>query len=127
METIIKHVKTKDYHHVSLCSLLCDDFSYIKYIKVNVSLSAGDEELITDLELHQPINIESACGTPPYTNFTQGFQETLDYIFIDSDTLTVTKVVPLPSHEDVTANVGLPSIVFPSDHLALICDLTFRH
>ncbi|CAG5136448.1 unnamed protein product [Candidula unifasciata] len=88
--------------------------------------SGGSEELISGLELHQPMNIESACGTPPYTNFTRGFQETLDYIFIDSDKLQVTQIVPMPSHEDVTANIALPSIVFPSDHLALICDLKFK-
>uniref|UniRef100_A0A0B7A3X0 Endonuclease/exonuclease/phosphatase domain-containing protein n=2 Tax=Arion vulgaris TaxID=1028688 RepID=A0A0B7A3X0_9EUPU len=88
--------------------------------------SAGDEEHISNLELHHAMNIESACGTPPYTNFTKGFRETLDYIFIDTDRLEVTKVVPLPSHEDVTANIALPSIVFPSDHLALICDVKFK-
>lgn len=91
-----------------------------------MNIAAGSEDLISSLELHQPMNIESACGTPPYTNFTRGFRETLDYIFIDSDKLQVTQVVPLPSHEDVTANIALPSVVFPSDHLALICDLKFK-
>ncbi|CAL1533474.1 unnamed protein product [Lymnaea stagnalis] len=89
-------------------------------------ISAGKEEAFTSLELYQPINMESACGRPAYTNFTQGFQETLDYIFIDSDKLEVTSVVPMPSEEEVRAHVALPSIVFPSDHIAQICDLKFR-
>ena len=33
------------------------------------------------------------------------------------------QVVPLPSLEEVTRHCALPSIVFPSDHIALIADL----
>ncbi|RUS84830.1 hypothetical protein EGW08_007371 [Elysia chlorotica] len=88
--------------------------------------SAGEEQLLTSLELCQPMNILSACGTPSYTNYTSGFQATLDYVFINADLLEVAKVVPLPSHEEVTANIALPNRVFPSDHLALVCDLKFR-
>ena len=71
------------------------------------------------------MNIKSACGTPSYTNYTSGFQATLDYIFIDNDLLEVAKVVPLPTDEEVKANIAIPSRVFPSDHLALVCDLKF--
>ncbi|XP_059160950.1 2',5'-phosphodiesterase 12-like [Physella acuta] len=88
--------------------------------------SAGKEEKLSTLELQHPMNIVSACGTPAYTNFTQGFQATLDYIFIDTDKLQVTQVVPMPSHEDVTQNIALPSVVFPSDHIALISDIKFK-
>ncbi|GFN89580.1 2',5'-phosphodiesterase 12 [Plakobranchus ocellatus] len=88
-------------------------------------LSGEKEQVLSTLELFQPKSIISACGVPPYTNFTAGFQGTLDYIFVDSDLLEVTKVVPLPSDEEVRANVAIPSSVFPSDHLALICDLRF--
>ncbi|GFR85313.1 2',5'-phosphodiesterase 12 [Elysia marginata] len=87
--------------------------------------SDGKEQLLSTLELHQPMNIISACGTPAYTNYTSGFQATLDYIFIDDDRLEVTKIVPLPSDEEVKANIAIPSQVFPSDHLALVCDLKF--
>uniref|UniRef100_A0A2C9JMN6 2',5'-phosphodiesterase 12 n=1 Tax=Biomphalaria glabrata TaxID=6526 RepID=A0A2C9JMN6_BIOGL len=88
--------------------------------------SAGPEEYLTGLELSQPINMASACGVPPYTNFTRGFKETLDYIFFDSDKLEVTRVIPMPDHQDVTAHKALPSVVFPSDHIAQICELKFR-
>ncbi|KAH9498116.1 2',5'-phosphodiesterase 12 [Bulinus truncatus] len=88
--------------------------------------SAGPEEKLTGLELFQPIDLLSACGTPAYTNFTEGFKATLDYIFVESDKLEVTKVIPMPSQEDVTAHIALPSPVFPSDHIAQICDLKFK-
>ncbi|XP_005090525.1 2',5'-phosphodiesterase 12 [Aplysia californica] len=88
--------------------------------------SAGPEEKITGLELRQPMNIESACGTPKYTNFTPMFNECLDYVYIDADKLKVESVVPMPDHADVVANAGLPSVVFPSDHIALICDLKLK-
>ena len=72
------------------------------------------------------MNIKSACGIPEYTNYVPNFQATLDYIFIDSDRLQVESVVPMPDHQDVVASSGLPSVVFPSDHIALICDLKFK-
>jgi len=65
----------------------------------------------------------SACGTPDYTNYTHGFHGCLDYIFFDSTSFKCTDVVPLPSHEDVIKYTGLPNIVFPSDHIALVTTL----
>ena len=35
----------------------------------------------------------------------------------------VEQVIPLPSHQEVTTYVALPSVSHPSDHIALICDL----
>lgn len=65
----------------------------------------------------------SACGTPQFTNFTVGFQDCLDYIYCEKNKLEVRQVVPLPSLEELTANTAIPSILFPSDHIALITDL----
>lgn len=76
-----------------------------------------------DLRLEQSIPLDSACGTPQYTNFTSGFADCLDYIFYQKSNLKVTQVVPLPSNEELTQYTALPSIVAPSDHVALISDL----
>lgn len=81
------------------------------------------EEMLTDVELEQSMKLGSACGTPKYTNFTAGFAECLDYIYYDKNNLEVSQVVPFPSYEELTENVALPSVVFPSDHIALISDL----
>lgn len=32
----------------------------------------------------------------------------------------------MPSHDDVIQYTGLPSVLFPSDHLALIADLKVK-
>lgn len=45
-----------------------------------------------DLTLSQDILLDSACGTPKYTNFTQGFAECIDYIFYEKNNLSVNQV-----------------------------------
>jgi len=80
-------------------------------------------EYLEGMNLGHSLALVSACGYPRYTNFVAGFAGCLDYIYVDSNLLTVSKVVPLPSHEDVTMYTALPNVVFPSDHLPLICEL----
>ena len=77
------------------------------------------------VELEHSFQMFSGCGQPMYTNFTTGFQDTLDYIFVDHTYFSGAEVIPFPSHEEVTANVALPSHTFPSDHIALVCDLKY--
>ena len=97
---------------------------------VNLSLSllcfytAGKREFVENMNIESNLAFSSACGYPSYTNFVPAFNGCLDYIYIDS-TLQTERVIPLPSHEDVTQNIALPNRVFPSDHLALVCDLTW--
>lgn len=78
------------------------------------------------LDLKHSFHFKNACGTEQYTNYTAGYRGVLDYIFLDSDKLDVEKVIPLPSHEEVTEFVALPSVYFPSDHLALVVDLKWK-
>ncbi|XP_013133622.1 PREDICTED: 2',5'-phosphodiesterase 12 [Papilio polytes] len=84
------------------------------------------EEKISDLCLSHDFSLGSACGTPPFTNFTVGFADCLDYIFYDKNGFEVEQVVPFPSIEELQAHTALPSIVFPSDHIAIISDLRFK-
>lgn len=78
------------------------------------------------LDLKHNFHFQNAYGSNHYTNFTTGYSGVLDYIFIDSDWLSVTRAVPFPSHEEVTEFVALPSVYFPSDHLALVSDLRWK-
>ena len=78
------------------------------------------------LSVTHELSLGDACSPLPYTNFILSFKAVLDYIFVDRTQLSVERVVPLPSHEEVTENVALPSIEFPSDHLALVCDLKWK-
>ena len=88
-------------------------------------VSGGKDEFIEDMELHHTLDLISACGFPRYTNFVGGFRGCLDYIYVEPKYLTPVTVIPLPSHEEVTKFTALPNIVFPSDHLALVCDLAY--
>ena len=75
------------------------------------------------LELnHQPI-FTSAAGFPKYTNYTLGFKDCLDYIWLEKAKFEVTQVVPFPSEEELALYSALPNIVFPSDHIALVVDV----
>lgn len=79
-----------------------------------------------DTILKHNLRLDTACGTPEYTNYTQNFNGCLDYIFYSKNNLKVTDVVPMPNHEHVTAQVALPNDYFPSDHVALVCTLQWK-
>ncbi|ETO68557.1 hypothetical protein F444_14612 [Phytophthora nicotianae P1976] len=71
------------------------------------------------------LQLVSACGIPAFTNYVTSFVDTLDYVMVGSKTLQVRDVFPLFTEEEVTHEVALPSSTFPSDHVSLVCDLTW--
>ncbi|XP_026686702.1 2',5'-phosphodiesterase 12 [Diaphorina citri] len=98
-------------------------FAVLEKIELSHVLFSDQDEVIEGIPLSQPFPMASACGTPEFTNFTVGFSGCLDYIYYQKDQLKVTQVVPFPSKEELELYSGLPSPVYPSDHLALIADL----
>ena len=86
-------------------------------------LTGGKVEYVEGMNVHHSLELVSACGYPRYTNYVTGFAGCLDYIYVDRRQLKVSTVVPLPSHEEVTTFTALPNVVFPSDHLPLVCEL----
>ncbi|KAL3283062.1 hypothetical protein HHI36_006220 [Cryptolaemus montrouzieri] len=134
LEHCLKHFK-KEYPERRISLVFCGDFNSVPECGIFKLFTAGSvpsdfidyrsnpEEAVENLQIEQKIPLASACGTPQYTNFTVGFADCLDYIFYQKDNLKVCQVVPLPSNEELTENIALPSIVFPSDHVALISDL----
>ncbi|KAI5705163.1 hypothetical protein M8J76_007443 [Diaphorina citri] len=130
---ITKLRQNKPGYEISL--IFCGDFNsspdcgmYRLMTENNVPPDVEDwksnqDEVIEGIPLSQPFPMASACGTPEFTNFTVGFSGCLDYIYYQKDQLKVTQVVPFPSKEELELYSGLPSPVYPSDHLALIADL----
>lgn len=88
------------------------------------SLSGGGD--FHGLDLRHDFRFQNVTGTERCTNYTANFKAVLDYIMIDSDHLTADRVVPLPSVEEVSEFVALPSPYFPSDHLALVADIKWK-
>ena len=84
------------------------------------------EEHCTTLSLRHDFSLFSACGFPSFTNYTAGFKGSLDYIFADKKYFEVASVLPLPDEEELSTHLALPSVVMPSDHLALVCDLKWK-
>ena len=128
------------------CEVLSDKAGFI----VNNNDTEFDDELMQDIVLQQllggvsnPVavvhdgfdgmdvthefNLQDSCGPLLYTNYTAGFKAVLDYVLCDRTLLCVDRVISMPEHRDVIANTALPSVVFPSDHLAVVCDLKWKN
>lgn len=76
--------------------------------------------------LRNEVPLVSATGFPDFTNFVRGFVEVLDYVMVEKDRVEVLQVGALPDRETASRHTALPSPVFPSDHLAVMVDVTLR-
>ena len=56
---------------------------------------------------------------PMFTNYTESFKGTLDHIFFNKDRLEVTHLLETPDVASVARDRGLPSILYPSDHIRI--------
>lgn len=86
----------------------------------------GKEEYFGGFDFGHSLQLKSACGYPHYTNYVEGFSGCLDYIFIEGDKLDVAQIIPMVAHDEITPYTALPNVVFPSDHLAIACDLIWK-
>lgn len=66
--------------------------------------------------------VSAGCDPTRPTHRVRGFCDTIDHILYDPQDFCVRGALPLPTLEDVPV---LPSSDFPSDHLAICCDLNF--
>uniref|UniRef100_U5ETA8 Putative glucose-repressible alcohol dehydrogenase transcriptional effector ccr4 n=1 Tax=Corethrella appendiculata TaxID=1370023 RepID=U5ETA8_9DIPT len=95
LQSIYEEIKQRfelSEHDLSL--IFCGDFNSVpecgiykllteKFVDEHfVDWSSNITEAVRDVRLEQPFNIQSACGCPKYTNFTELFAACLDYIFL---------------------------------------------
>ncbi|XP_051939308.1 nocturnin-like [Hippocampus zosterae] len=109
--------------HIPL--IICGDFNavpteevYCRFVASPLGLDSAYKKLSQD------------CLTEPqYTTWkirpTGECCTTLDYIWYSQDTLRVDAVLDLPSEKEIGPN-RLPSFSYPSDHLSLVCDFSFK-
>ncbi|XP_034146977.1 nocturnin isoform X2 [Esox lucius] len=105
--------------------LVCGDFN------------AVPSEDVYRLFASSPLNLDSAykrlsrdgLSEPAYTTWkirtTGECCSTLDYIWYSRDGFSVDAVLDMPTEEQIGPN-RLPSFNYPSDHLSLVCDLSFK-
>ncbi|KAL0273754.1 UNVERIFIED_CONTAM: hypothetical protein PYX00_006360 [Menopon gallinae] len=118
--------------------ILCGDFNSTPECEIynlikSGSISSDNPIWEKDIEIGKeglsynlPLDMDSAFDAPKFTNYTRSFQGCLDYIFYDKDGFEVSTLYPLPSEEELSANVAIPSVAFPSDHIPLIADLRWK-
>merc|ERR1712039_463026 len=61
-----------------------------------------------------------------YTNYTEDFKGTLDYIFFTGQTLTVLAISQVDDESQLMQETALPSSTRPSDHVSLVATFMFR-
>ncbi|KAH0563970.1 2',5'-phosphodiesterase 12 isoform X1 [Cotesia glomerata] len=123
-------------HNVTI--MLCGDFNstpvdgVYEFITKNAipethkDWTSNSEQIVENVSISHDLALKSACGTPEYTNFTVEFADCLDYIFYETNKLEVSQVIPMPSKEELLLNQAIPSVVFPSDHIAICADLKWH-
>lgn len=105
--------------------LVCGDFNavpseevYRRFITSPLGLDSAYKKLSVD-----------GLNEPEYTTWkirpTGECCSTLDYIWYSKDTLRVDAVLDMPTDEQIGPN-RLPSYRYPSDHLSLVCDFSFK-
>ncbi|XP_034395648.1 nocturnin-like isoform X1 [Cyclopterus lumpus] len=104
---------------------ICGDFNavpteevYRRFITSPLGLDSAYKKLSQD-----------GLTEPEYTTWkirsTGECCTTLDYIWYSQDTLRVDRVLDMPTEEQIGPN-RLPSFSYPSDHLSLVCDFSFK-
>ncbi|XP_026818111.1 2',5'-phosphodiesterase 12 [Rhopalosiphum maidis] len=130
----IKQNITKDYLGSNVSVIFCGDFnstpeSGVYDLATNLLLPEKHRtvKMLNDLKNNLDFKMDSAYDTDVlYSNYTETFFGLLDYIFFTNQHLELIQVLSMPSHDDVIQYGGIPSVLFPSDHLALIADFKIK-
>jgi CCR4-NOT transcription complex subunit 6 len=75
--------------------------------------------------MRHPFSLKSAYGSIgelPFTNYTPGFVDVVDYIWYSNNALRVTAVLGKVDEDYLQKVPGFPNFHYPSDHLALMAE-----
>merc|ERR1711967_126002 len=123
--------------------LLCGDFNSMPESAVYELLRSGSvrsdhEDLKVDpcnllkrLNFGHNLTIGTAYETcngreADYTNYTEDFKGTLDYIWYTTESLVVLAISQVDEESQLTQETALPSSTRPSDHVSLVATFMYR-
>jgi CCR4-NOT transcription complex subunit 6 len=139
---LVQAIEQAPWKHMPL--IICGDFNSTPESAVyeymhQGALRSDHEELRTDpcgllqnVQFEHTLRLTTAYETcsgkeAEYTNFTEEFKGTLDYIFFGSNCLTVLAISQVDEEAQLKQETALPSSTRPSDHVSLVATFMFRN
>ncbi|KAG7195003.1 Glucose-repressible alcohol dehydrogenase transcriptional effector [Scheffersomyces spartinae] len=141
------HGILKKFHHThadddvkGLSLIICGDFNSIRGSAVYQLFSSGTVHKHQDLEgrdygrftetgFQHPFKLKSAYDNMeelPFTNFSPGFTDVIDYIWYSTNSLQVRGLLGKVDMDYVNHCIGFPNADFPSDHIPLVTNFAIR-
>lgn len=137
---LLQTLKLMPYKNVPL--LICGDFNSTPESAVYEYMRRGSvrtdhEDLSRDPCLFKHLNLEHSLqlatayetcnrAEAQYTNYTEDFKGTLDYIWFSQTNLAVLAISQVDEENQLTQETALPSSTRPSDHVSLVATFMFR-
>ncbi|CAN3354867.1 Ccr4p-Not complex 3'-5'-exoribonuclease subunit Ccr4 [Diutina catenulata] len=127
--------RTNSLEEVKQSSLIvCGDFNSVRDSAVYQLFSTGGVTKHDDLEgrdygsftddgFRHPFKLKSAygcIGELPFTNFSPGFTDVIDYVWYSTPTLEVEGLLGKVDENYSSRCIGFPNADFPSDHIPLV-------
>jgi len=111
------HPRSSNYSYLSTGIIKCNDGAFKEKDVL------FDSSKLENFSLKHGLDLGSAygdtVGEPLYTNITETFKETLDYIWYSKNSLIPTSVKKTLTVEEATKETALPNSEYPSDHIPL--------
>ena len=105
------------------------------YVSDLEKLSLGKDDCVLTPERTWPATLRHSLNLTSvvpgdhgqyYTNYTEGFKDVLDYVYVSGDSVDVIRPPVFSTVEELSSEVAIPSSCFPSDHVPVISDLKFK-
>lgn len=125
------HRYLKKYADESVPIIMCGDFNATSDEAIYKLVCESDNPVL--YSAYSSLGEEFTTGgkvrrcEPPYTTWCirphGETPKTVDYVWYTKDDFKVDRLLEIPTSEDITEN-RLPSFLYPSDHVSLVCDMT---
>lgn len=145
-EKVVEFAPSQQYHAITDIPLLvCGDYNSTTDSSVYDLLHKGRVDpnhsdfgshqygIFTRDGIEHPFSMRSAYwhldGTShelPFTNYTPGFAEVIDYIWYSTNTLEVVELLGPPDQDHLKRVPGFPNYHFPADHIQIMSEFVIK-